>query len=46
MRHPDRLMPLLQMLAVLEYTNGETWCDVHPVLDELLDALPAETEKD
>jgi hypothetical protein len=34
---PDKLGPLLQMLAVLEYRNKENWCDVHPVLVELLD---------
>jgi hypothetical protein len=34
---PDKLSPLLQMLAVLEYRNKENWCDVHPVLIELLD---------
>jgi len=34
---PDKLGPLLQMLAVLEYRNRENWCDVHPVLIELLD---------
>jgi hypothetical protein len=34
---PYKLSPLLQMLAVLEYRNKENWCDVHPVLIELLD---------
>ncbi len=34
---PDKIAPLLQMLAVLEYANGEPWCDVHPVLHALLD---------
>jgi hypothetical protein len=34
---PDKLGPLLQMLAVLEYRNKENWCDVHPALVELLD---------
>jgi hypothetical protein len=34
---PDKLGPLLQMLAVLEYRNKENWCDVHPVLIELLE---------
>lgn len=28
---------LLQLLAVLEYCNDENWCDVHPVLNKLLD---------
>ncbi|MFQ5616023.1 MAG: hypothetical protein ACE5GO_06150 [Anaerolineales bacterium] len=35
--HPHALAPLLQMLAVLEYANGEPWCDVHPALEKLLD---------
>ncbi len=34
---PDKIAPLLQMLAVLEYANGEPWCDIHPVLHALLD---------
>lgn len=34
---PDKIAPLLQMLAVLEYGNGEPWCDVHPVLYKLLE---------
>lgn len=34
---PERLAPLFHLLAVLEYTNGENWCDVHPALDPLLD---------
>ena len=33
----DRLRPLLQLLALLEYRDGENWCDVHPVLRKLLD---------
>ncbi len=43
MRDPEEMAPLLQMLAVLEYDNGKTWCDTHPVLDALLDEdqLPA-----
>lgn len=32
----DRLRPLLQLLAILEYRNGENWCDVHPVLRRLI----------
>ncbi len=36
MDHPDKLAPLLQMLAVLEYANGQPWCDVHPALEPLL----------
>ncbi len=34
---PDKIAPLLQMLAALEYANGEPWCDVHPALYKLLD---------
>lgn len=33
---PDRIAPLLQLLAVLEYANGEPWCDIHPALEPLL----------
>jgi hypothetical protein len=35
-RH-ERLRPLLQLLALLEYRNAENWCDIHPALDKLLD---------
>lgn len=38
----DDLAPLLQSLAVLEYRNDVIWCDIHPVLHELLDSLPEE----
>lgn len=35
---PDKIAPLLQILAVLEYANGgKTWCDVHPALVDLLE---------
>ncbi len=34
---PDKVAPLLQSLAAVEYANGEPWCDVHPVLIKLLD---------
>jgi hypothetical protein len=27
---------LLQGLALLQYSNGEVWCDVHPVVLKLL----------
>ena len=37
LEYSDRLRPLLQLLALLEYRNGENWCDVHPVLRKLLD---------
>lgn len=33
---PQKIAPLLQMLAVLEYADNEPWCDVHPVLLPLL----------
>ncbi len=32
----DRLLPLLQLLALLEYRNTENWCDIHPALRELI----------
>lgn len=34
---PEKVAPLLQFLAVLEYANGDTWCDVHPALVTLLE---------
>ena len=34
---PNQIAPLLQILAVLEYANGEPWCDVHPALHKLVD---------
>jgi hypothetical protein len=37
LEYNDRLTPLLQLLALLEYRNGENWCDIHPVLRRLLD---------
>ncbi|MGB1253168.1 MAG: hypothetical protein ACPG8W_21325 [Candidatus Promineifilaceae bacterium] len=40
MVHPDKLAVLFQILAVLEYHNGDIWCDVHPALEYLLDRLP------
>ncbi len=36
LEYNDRLRPLLQLLALLEYRDGENWCDVHPVLRKLL----------
>jgi NAD(P)-dependent dehydrogenase (short-subunit alcohol dehydrogenase family) len=33
----ERLRPLLQLLALLEYRNAENWCDVHPALEPLLE---------
>jgi hypothetical protein len=37
LEYDDRLQPLLQLLAVLEYRNGENWCDIHPVLRRLIE---------
>ncbi len=34
---PDKVAPLLESLAALEYTNDKPWCDVHPALIKLLD---------
>ena len=28
----DNTQTLLQSLALLEYENGELWCDVHPII--------------
>lgn len=36
LEYNDRLRSLLQILAVLEYRDKENWCDVHPVLKQLL----------
>jgi hypothetical protein len=36
LEYNDRLRPLMQLLAVLEYRNGENWCDIHPVLRRLI----------
>ncbi len=36
LEYSDRFRPLLQLLAVLEYRNGENWCDIHPVLRRLI----------
>lgn len=36
LEYSERLRPLLQLLALLEYRDGENWCDVHPVLRKLL----------
>ncbi len=36
LEYNNRLTPLLQLLALLEYRDGENWCDVHPVLRNLL----------
>jgi hypothetical protein len=36
LEYNDRLRPLLQLLALLEYRDEENWCDVHPVLRKML----------
>ena len=36
LEYSERLMPLLQLLAILEYRGQEYWCDIHPVLRKLL----------
>ena len=36
MRGIEKIGHLLHNLSVLEYVNGEPWCDVHPVIEELL----------
>lgn len=36
MRGIEKIGHLLHNLMVLEYVNGEPWCDVHPVLEKLL----------
>jgi hypothetical protein len=36
LEYNDRLRPLLQLLALLEYRKGENWVDVHPVLRKVL----------
>jgi hypothetical protein len=36
LEYNDNLRPLLQLLALLEYRDGENWCDVHPILRKLL----------
>jgi len=37
LKYSDRIRPLLQLLALIEYRDEENWCDVHPVLRKLLD---------
>lgn len=37
LEYHERLRPLLQLLAVLEYRDQENWCDIHPVLRKMLD---------
>ena len=33
----EKIGHLLHNLSVLEYMNDETWCDIHPTLEELLE---------
>lgn len=37
MRGIEKIGHLLHNLSVLEYVNDESWCDVHPVIEELLE---------
>lgn len=32
----ERIGHLLHNLSILEYTNDETWCDIHPTLEKLI----------
>jgi len=36
LEYSENLMPLLQLLAILEYRDQENWCDIHPVLRKML----------
>ena len=36
LEYNERMTSLMQLLAIMEYRNGENWCDVHPVLRKLL----------
>lgn len=36
LEYTDRMRPLLQLLALLEYRDQDNWCDVHPVLRKML----------
>jgi len=36
LEYNERLRPLLQLLALLEYRDEENWCDIHPVLRKLI----------
>lgn len=38
LEYNNRLQPLMQLLAVLEYRNGDNWCDIHPVLRKMVNA--------
>ncbi len=39
----EQMQELLRMRALLEYENGDIWCDVHPVVRQLLRARAART---
>ena len=32
----EKIGHLLHNLSILEYVNDETWCDIHPTLEELI----------
>ncbi len=36
LEYNERLRPLLQLLAILEYRDSENWCDIHPALRRLV----------
>lgn len=36
LEYSERMTGLMTLLAVLEYRNGDNWCDVHPVLRKLI----------
>jgi len=36
LEYNERMRPLMQLLALLEYRDAENWCDIHPVLRKLL----------
>jgi len=36
LEYHERLRPLMQLLAILEFRDKENWCDVHPVLRKLI----------
>ncbi|MBI3162704.1 MAG: hypothetical protein HYZ23_09345 [Chloroflexi bacterium] len=36
LEYSERLTPLLQLLAILEYRDQENWCDIHPVLRKMV----------
>lgn len=31
----EKIGHLLHNLSVLEYMNGDTWCDIHPTLEDI-----------